>query len=712
MRKKVPYVGQVQESECGLCCVSMLMGYYKQFIPVKTLSKTIEVGRDGVHIKKLGEVLDSFGYNVSYYEADSNSLIQIADKPLILFWNKNHYVVLEKIKNGMFYIVDPNFGRGKLTLEEFNEHFSNIVLLADPTEATKKINLKENPFKMYINYFKGKYWDLIALLICSILSTATVLLVSIFMKNLIDRTTASSNSILNSNMVIGLLGLMIMFLVFDLLKSNLVIIFSAKLDKSIYTSVVNKLFRVPYKFYLTRSSSDILFRLSLLKSNRNFFIETLIKSILDVGMLVFVLIFMLFIDPILCVSLIIISILLGLFLYFIRKLIILKNKEEIIEGTKLQGKEYETLLAISYLKSTGQEEYIKSLLLNQYDVALNKYKEKSFIDNIYGNITKFVSYFAPLLMFFLVLSLYQQSILSLGTVMLVYSISNYYFTSLNGVYSSFNVYGTLQNNLERIVDILEEQEDHYFIKEGTITVDEIKTISFDNVSFRYPGQTDYVINNLTFTVNKGEKVAIVGETGSGKSTITGLLLGLFIPEKGTIKINGINIEDVNRESLKSLLGYVPQSPNIFNKSIKENILMNRDINEKQLIVSAERASISNDIEKMPMKYETVISEMGSNLSGGQKQRIVLARAIIDNPDLLILDEATSAVDNVTEAFISQFLQQANMTQIIIAHRLGTIIEADKVIVLQEGEITNIGTHSELLNRSDLYKQMYDRELNS
>ncbi|MEH6979431.1 cysteine peptidase family C39 domain-containing protein, partial [Bacillus pseudomycoides] len=278
MRKKVPYVGQVQESECGLCCVSMLMGYYKQDIPVKTLSKTIEVGRDGVNIKKLGEALDSFGYKVSYYEADSTSLIQIADKPLILFWNKNHYVVLEKIKNGMFYIVDPNFGRGKLTLEEFNEHFSNLVLLAEPTEATKKINLRENPFKMYVDYFKGTYLDLILLLICSILSTATVLLVSIFMKDLIDRTTDSSNSILNGNMIMGLLGLMIMFIVFDLLKNNLVVIFSAKLDKSIYTGVINKLFRVPYKFYLTRNSSDILFRLNLLKSNRDFFIETLIKS--------------------------------------------------------------------------------------------------------------------------------------------------------------------------------------------------------------------------------------------------------------------------------------------------------------------------------------------------------------------------------------------------------------------------------------------------
>lgn len=482
------------------------------------------------------------------------------------------------------------------------------------------------------------------------------------------------------------------------------------MDKNIYKKVVKKLLNVSYNFFLTRNSSDLMYRLGLLKTNREYLINTVLLGIINCGMVLTVNIIMYSINPTLFWYTLLISVFMGLILLFIRKKIITNHRLEIIEGTKLQSLEYETLSAMFTIKASNQESYMEALFYEQYEKSLNLYRKRTFNNDLYSMTISLFSTFGPVCLFLVILFVLNDKI-TIGEAIFGYTLLGIYFSNLGNIFTAFNVYGTLKNNLERISDILEHPSEEK--DKNAIKIQSIEKIEFKNVSFKYAGQKVYVLKNLNFSIHKGEKIAFVGKTGSGKSTILGLLMGLYPPVEGEILVNGINIKKLDMESFKTLMGFVPQEPFIFNKSIKNNIIMNHDYPLTKVIEVAKIAQIDEEINNMPMKYETVISEFGHNISGGQKQRIILARSLIHNPELIILDEATSSVDNLTELAITTYFKNNNKTQIIVAHRLSTIINSDKIFLVENGVITASGNHKDLLKSSSTYKQLnkeYEREV--
>ncbi|MGR6116796.1 peptidase domain-containing ABC transporter [Aeribacillus composti] len=699
--KKVPYVAQVQESECGLCCVSMIMRYHGEKVSVKTLSKKVEIGRDGISLNDMKNILIGFGYDVKLYEASSSMLQKINDQPLIIFWNNSHFVVLERIKNNSFVIVDPSIGRITVNNKEFNNHFSNIVLWCKPKKDKTIIKERENYLKVYTDFFNSHKGIFLLILFISILSYGMTLITPNIMKFLTDNYDNIEKVKTSGNLLLITLAIFIYIFVF-IIRSLLIVRFSALMDKSIYEKVAKKLLSVSYSFFLTRNSSDLMYRLGLLKTNREYLINTVLKGIIDFGMVLTINVIMYNVNPILFWFTTIISIFMGLILLYIRKKILTNHRLEIIESTKLQSLEYETLSAMFTIKASNQESFMKGLLYEQYQKALKLYKKRTFNNDLYSMVISLFSTFGPVCLFLVIFFVLDGQI-SIGEAIFGYTLLGIYFSSLGSIFTAFNVYGTLKNNLERISDILEHPSQDK--NKNSIKIKSIDTIKFKNVSFKYPGQKEYVLKNLNFTINKGEKVAFVGKTGSGKSTIIGLLLGLYPPAEGEILVNGFNIQDIEMESFKSLIGFVPQEPFIFNKSIKDNILMNQEYSLSKVEEVAKIAQIDKEINNMPMKYETVISEFGHNISGGQKQRIILARALIHGPELIILDEATSSVDNLTEQSITSYFNNNNKTQIIIAHRLSTIVNSDMIFVVENGTITASGTHKELLETCLTYKHL-------
>lgn len=707
--KKVPYIGQVQESECGLCCVAMVMAYYGNKQLVKDLGKIVEIGRDGVSFNDLRNIVNHFKFDAEFYEVSLSRISEINSGPLVVYWNNNHYIVLEKVKNNIFHIIDPNIGRMKLSKEEFEKGFCNLVMLINETENSIKNKKNMNPWKIYSDYFKNNLLSLFLVLIISSLSYVVILIIPNMIQKIIDGLQTDSLNLNSSNIYMLLFGLIPIVLLINFLKNRSIIQLSSRMDKAIYCKLIDKIFQVQYKFFLTRSSSDILYRINLVKANREYFLETVIRGIINLGMLLFIAGVLLFINIKVFFCIMLITIMMLTVLLIIKKFILIKNKEEILEGTKLQGLEYESLASMFTLKATSQEEYIKELIYDQYTKSLNKFKERNFINSYYSTLIQGFSYFGPFILFLLSINLYENNIISLGTTMLCYTISGFYFGSISDVFMSINVFGTVRNNLERIQDILEQEnmKDTHNTKVNDLK--EIDSIEFNQVSFNYPGQKSEVLKEINLNIKKGSKTAIVGKTGSGKSTIIGLLLGLFDAKSGEIIINGNNIININPNKLKEKIGFVPQEPFVFNKSIKENIKMNRNISDEKIIEAAKIANIHDEIMNMPMKYETVISESGHNISGGQKQRIIIARAIALNPSLIILDEATSSIDNSTEAAISDYFKNNKSTQIIIAHRLSTIVNADNIIVMDNGKIVGQGKHEELLNNNKIYSELYLRE---
>lgn len=710
MMKKVPYVAQVQESECGLCCVSMIMKYHGEKISVKSLSKKAEIGRDGISLSQMQQILIDFDYEVKIFEATSSMLHRINDQPIIIFWNNSHFVVLERIKNNNYFIVDPNIGRIKVKFEDFNKSFSNIALWCKPKKNKKTlIKEKENYLNIYIDFFKSQKLIFLFLLFISILSYAVSLITPNIMKFFTDNYNNRQEITTNKNIILFSAAILIYTFIF-IFRSIIVVKFSALMDKNIYKKVVKKLLNVSYNFFLTRNSSDLMYRLGLLKTNREYLINTVLLGIINCGMVLTVNIIMYSINPTLFWYTLLISVFMGLILLFIRKKIITNHRLEIIEGTKLQSLEYETLSAMFTIKASNQESYMEALFYEQYEKSLNLYRKRTFNNDLYSMTISLFSTFGPVCLFLVILFVLNDKI-TIGEAIFGYTLLGIYFSNLGNIFTAFNVYGTLKNNLERISDILEHPSEEK--DKNSIKIQSIEKIEFKNVSFKYAGQKVYVLKNLNFSIHKGEKIAFVGKTGSGKSTILGLLMGLYPPVEGEILVNGINIKKLDMESFKTLMGFVPQEPFIFNKSIKNNIIMNHDYPLTKVIEVAKIAQIDEEINNMPMKYETVISEFGHNISGGQKQRIILARSLIHNPELIILDEATSSVDNLTELAITTYFKNNNKTQIIVAHRLSTIINSDKIFLVENGVITASGNHKDLLKSSSTYKQLnkeYEREV--
>ena len=291
-----------------------------------------------------------------------------------------------------------------------------------------------------------------------------------------------------------------------------------------------------------------------------------------------------------------------------------------------------------------------------------------------------------------------------GKLFSIYSLSTILFGKVNSIFNTFVSFYNSKPYLSRVLEIIEQDEE----KLGYMIHELEGNIRFEDVTFSYTKDSKVILNSLNLTIKKGEKVAIVGGSGSGKSTLSKLLVGLYEPNCGSIYYDNIDFRILNKKMVRQQIGIVPQDMTLFNKTIKENIVGDMNIDDSQIMEACKLVNIHDEIKKMPMGYQTLVSEMGMNLSGGQRQRLILARALVKKPKIILLDEATSYLDNLNEKSIMDNLKKRGITTIIIAHRLSTIIDSDKIFVLEDGCILEEGNHKELmLNSKGLYIRQYE-----
>ncbi|MEI4311773.1 peptidase domain-containing ABC transporter, partial [Streptococcus suis] len=277
------------------------------------------------------------------------------------------------------------------------------------------------------------------------------------------------------------------------------------------------------------------------------------------------------------------------------------------------------------------------------------------------------------------------------------------FSKTNNIFETVVSFYNSKTFLARIVEILEEDME----ENGQLKFDLKGDIELRNVSFSYTKDSKKVLENISLEIKQGEQVAIVGSSGSGKSTLSKLLIGLYPASSGKILFDNIDYDEFEKKYLRQQIGIVPQDMTLFNKTILENIIGDNIISQEEVEEICKLVNIHDEIQNMPMGYHTIVSEMGLNLSGGQRQRIILARALVKKPRIMLLDEATSYLDNVNEKQIMRKFKEQNITIILIAHRLSTIIDSDQIFVMDNGKISERGTHRELLNNRDgLYSQLY------
>jgi len=702
-KRRVPFVEQMQQTECGLCCVAMVLRYYKSYESISEIRNHLEVGRDGLKVNQIYNFLKKIGFSTKVYKTSVEGL-KIIKNPSIIYWKNNHFVVLEKVKGNKYYIVDPALGKRKISEEEIIANFTNVAIVPNPTNKFTPKNKKESTLDIILPSILTNKLLLIKLFSFSLVLSIITLGIPIVMQQLIDKVTLQQE--LDIPMILLFSMLLLVYSFSSFRRGKFLIDIKILLNKSLFGRVFSHLLKVPYKFFEVRSSGDILFRMGNLDLIKDLISEKVVKGIMEIISLLFILGYMSCKSSVLTVVVIGLFLVYSIFSFIMRNPIKEANIYELMERSKLERIQVEAITAMFAIKVAAIEEQIFKSWNESLDNMLYRYRKQGYLINIYTSFTQVLQTISPFIVLIFGLSLFTKGFITIGEVIAFYSISVMFFATSTSLFQTWNDFLLASNSLERIRDITDAKIEEDNNKER---IQNLRgEIELKNVSFSYTQDSEIVLKDISLHIKSGQKVAIVGTSGSGKSTLGKLLLGLYTPNTGDIFYDSVNLRNINKKELRKQMGVVPQDIHLFNKSIYENISMGmEDISLEKVRKAAHIAQIGEEIEDMPMNYYTLVSSMGLNLSGGQRQRMALARALINNSKLIVLDEATSSLDSVNEARVANFFKETGCTCVIIAHRLSTIINADVIYVMDKGRIVEFGNHGELISLKGKYYNLYN-----
>ncbi|HZO75820.1 MAG TPA: peptidase domain-containing ABC transporter [Ktedonobacteraceae bacterium] len=711
--KRVPVLQQMTMVECGAACLAMILSYYGRKTSVSEVRSHCGVGRDGLSALSIVKAARSYGLRVRAISLQENDF-RFVTLPAIIHWEFNHFIIVERWSPTYVDLVDPAYGRRRVTAEEFDNGFTGIVLMLEPgvqfnrdTES-EKINLRTYA----LNYVKLAPVALIQILGASLLlqifGLALPVLTVVFVDQIIPFGLKDALSLLT----IGLVLLLLAHLATTLLRASVLLYLQTRVDSQMMLSFFEQLLMLPQNFFLQRSSGDILTRMASNSIIRDTISNQLISTVLDGSFVLVYLLILLIASPIFALLVIVLGLAqLALLVVTNRKVRELATRELIAQG-RSQAYAAETLIGITTLKASGAEQRALQKWSNLFFEQMNASVKRGYLVSLIETAMTLLRTFSPILLLVTGTYLVLDGGLSVGAMLGLLALATAFLTPLSSLVSNGQRLQLVHSHLERIADVMEAkpEQDPQAVKQPPSLSGHIR---LEDVCFRYDPNSAPVLKNISVTITPGQKVAIVGRTGSGKSTLGSLLLGLYLPSEGEIYYDNIPLRTLNYQEVRAQFGVVMQGSSIFSGSIRQNISLSEpNMSMERVIQAAKAAAIHDDIMEMPMEYETMVSEGGGALSGGQRQRLALARALANSPTVLLLDEATSALDVLTEQLVEQNLRALSCTQIIIAHRLSTIRNADLILVLDQGKICEQGTHQELIDRRGYYAQLIHSQLAS
>lgn len=706
-KRRLTFIEQMEASECGLACLAMVMNFYKIQITLPELRDEYGSTKEGLTFQNLFMLAHEKEMLAKAFKIEKEDLWK-ASCPAILHWENNHFVVLEKIKNGKYIIVDPVEGRKKLSFAEIEAKFTGFLMNIFPREITDKIIEKKKKKKILIQELvKEKKFILFICMVTLILQCFAVI-TPIGTKWFTDEILISQTALNLVSISVFLTALFIVYLSTTLIRSWLISKLQKHLDGSIMNIFMNRLFRLPIQFFENRASGDLLFRANSNVYIRQVLSTTSVTVLIDIILVLTYTGIMIYYSIELSIYLFLIALIIALILIVNTRILKKLNERNISSQTKVQSFVSESINGILDVKVHGLEE--KTIV--NWQELFHKQLQDTFNLNLWNgtiqSLTSTIQFIIPLFVYGIGSYYVFSNQITIGTLIAFGTISVTFITPIISISNSYSQIFVVKSYFQRILDVIEskpEQNKEVQSLQKPLTGD----IRLSNVSFNYSRYGKKILKNINLSIKAGQTVAIVGESGSGKSTLIKLLLGLYYATEGQVLFDNHDIKEYDISFLRNQIGSVLQEAKLLNRTIKENLtLYHEDVLDEELFNACNKANILDDILALPLNFKTIISEQGLNFSAGQRQRFHIARTLIRPKPILVFDEATSALDTISEQLIDRQIRELSCTRIIVAHRLSTVQHADCIHVLSKGEIVESGTHKELLKKQGEYFRLFEK----
>lgn len=703
-------------TDCGAACLASISAHYNLEIPIARIRQYASTDKKGTNVLGLIEAAEKLGFEAKGVRGNFDSLFKIP-KPtiahIIVKKELQHYVVIYEVTKTYIKIMDPGTGKFyKKTHKEFKEEWTGVLVLLLPDESFKTGNEKVSILKRFWFLLKPHKFILIQAFVGALIFTLLGFSTAIYIEKITDFVLVGGNTKLLNLLSVVMIVLLVLKILIGVFKDVFLIKTGQQIDARLILGYYKHLLKLPQQFFDTMRVGEIISRINDAVKIRTFINGVALS--LAVNVLIVIFSFGIMFTYYWKLALIMLAIIpFYIIIYVIVNILNKKTERKVMEkAADLESQLVESLNSMGTIKRFGLENFANIKTETRFISLLNT-GYKSALNSIFSGTSS-----STLSQLFTIILLWTGSYFVIereitpGELMSFYAITGYFtspIASLVGANKQIQNALIAADRLFEIMDLEREETENKF----KLTANKIGDISFKNVSFRYGTRVD-VFKDFNLNIKKGNITAIIGESGSGKSTLISLLQNMYPIQDGTISIGDFDLQYITNNSLRELVSVVPQKIDLFAGNVIENIAVGEFQPNMELILSiCKDIGIQEFVESLPNGFNTYLGENGASLSGGQKQRIAIARALYKQPEILVMDEATSSLDSASENYIQhtiQNLREQQKTIIIIAHRLSTVVNADEIVVLEKGRVLEQGAHTQLYNNKEHYFKLWQQQM--
>ena len=713
-RVTTPTVLQMEGVECGAAALSIILGYYGKFVPLEKLRISCGVSRDGLKATNILKAARQYGLEGKGY-AKSIEKLKDLEMPAIIFWNFNHFLVIEGFTKDRVYLSDPAQGRYYVSHQEFDDAYTGVVLTFKPSENFEKGNEKKGLLNALASRVSNSKLSLTYIILASLFLVIPGLVIPSFTKIFIDKYLINGISDFVMPLLLIMGGMLAVNSLLVYIQQYYLLRLETKLALSTSSKFLWHVFHLPIAFFTQRYSGEIGNRVSLNDKVSKLLSGDLANSALNVIMVVFYALLMFSYDVVLTVIGIFMASLNIVILRYVSRARKDGNRRLSSENGKLLGTTTSGISMIETLKASGRENDFFTNWTGYLAKVTNAQQELGWLTTRLNTVPPLLMSLNSAIILGVGATRVMNGEMTLGMLVAFLYLMNNFMGPVNQLVQVGSLLQATESDMTRIDDVLNYEISSEFTEDENTTKQRDKFFNkltghfeMKNVTFGYNTTMDPLIEDFNLKLKPGSRVALVGGSGSGKSTVARLASGLYDPWKGDILFDGTSRREIPRHIVNESVAVIDQEVLMFKGTIHENIAFwDHKIPEKSIIQSAKDAAIHDVIAARTEAYESEVIERGSNFSGGQRQRLEIARALALNPSILVMDEATSALDPKSEKIVMDNIKRRGCTCLIVAHRLSTIMDCDEIIVMEYGKIVERGTHKELMEKSGAYARLID-----